>query len=219
MVFKKRGAASFFLLISSFILTGCSQKHHTFCLSEAKPCALPSPPRDQPTIQTNNIVAQKQNQTEQVPSVHSKKLKSHSAPLRHNENANKTTQNRFASVQVIENIRNNSMHSSPPLTKKQSTYIGMSKPNTVEKTGVAAHIYTIQLGAYRLADSRNYDIKRLNSTDNLYVFTMKNHLLGLAYGRFTSIKEAKEKKPLLIKQGFNEFQFRRLPSNATALIR
>lgn len=207
MTVKEINYISLSLFIGPFCLLGCAQQSHTFCQSETEECVSPLPPR----LQTSNPSSSMEAPRELAPITKPLTKEQHTAP--HSlfvRNTDQATQRAPKKVKIIENIRYQKKQTPPALMSKR-----ISPKHMGDNKAIAAR-YTVQLGAYRLENSRLIDINRLPPKSRLFIFKMKNNLLGLSYGSFASKQEAKTQVDWLKMHGFTEYQFRKLPANAAS---
>lgn len=87
--------------------------------------------------------------------------------------------------------------------------------NMIRKDGEKARKrYTIQLGSFRLTSSRNHVISQLPLDAPLHIFPMKRKLLGLSYGQYSNLNQAKAAFPKLNQLGLTDLQIRSWPKQA-----
>ena len=169
------------------LLTGCSQKRHTFCYEDTSHCEPPSPPSlsasssDPTETDSNELLVKASYSDNQMQETDSKRP-----------------------VQVIETLRNQ-----PNEVINNSPQVIFTK--RVSKSNTAIGSYTIQLGAYKLESSRQTVIKRFKDPQPLNLFSMPNGLLGLSYGSYASKTDALEMAQSLKHQGFHDLLIRRAP--------
>ncbi len=208
MTVKEINYISFCLFIGPFFLLGCAQQTHTFCQSETEECVSPLPPRLQASNPSSSMERPRELAPITKPMAKEQPTASHSLFAR---NTDQATQRSPKKVKIIENIRYQKKRTSPALMPKHASQKTIGDNRTITAR------YTVQLGAYRLENSRLIDINRLPTKSRLFIFKMKNNLLGLSYGSFDSKQEAKTQVDWLKMHGFTEYQFRKLPANATSL--
>lgn len=169
------------------LLTGCSQKRHTFCHEDTSHCQPPSPPS---LFTSSSKPAENDSNELSIKASYRDDQAQDAVSKRH--------------VQVIETLRNQPnelFHRSPQViyTKRAS------------QSETALGTYTIQLGAYKLESSRQTVIKRFKDPKPLNLFSMSNGLLGLSYGQYSSKGEALEITQHLKEQGFTDLLIRKTP--------
>jgi len=169
------------------LVTGCSQKRHTFCDDDTLPCELPSPPSlaeplVKPVATESKAIIAKASQSDLPTQEITKK----------------------SAVQVIETIRNQP-------DKKSNTATQVVFTKRAAQSDAVAGSYTIQLGAYKLESSRQTVMKRFKDQQPLKLFSMSNGYLGLSYGLYRSKTEAFDMAQALRHQGFNDLQIRKAP--------
>ncbi|WP_415896251.1 SPOR domain-containing protein [Neptuniibacter sp. QD57_21] len=169
------------------LLTGCSQKRHSFCHEDTSHCEPPSPP----SLSTSSNEPTKTDSTELV-------IKASYSNDQLQGAASKRP------VQVIETLRNQ-----PNKVINNPAQVIFTKRVSQSNTTIGS--YTIQLGAYKLESSRQTVIKRFKNPQPLNQFSMPNGLLGLSYGLYLSKAEALEMAQSLKHQGFNDLLIRRTP--------
>ncbi|WP_415894552.1 hypothetical protein ACMXYQ_08880 [Neptuniibacter sp. PT34_22] len=169
------------------LLTGCSQKRHTFCHDDTSHCEPPSPPSlsvssSEPTeIDSNELLIKASYSDNEIQGAASK-----------------------IPVQVIETLR----HQPNEVITRSPQVIFTKRISQLE---TAFGLYTIQLGAYKLESSRQTVIKRFKDPQPLNLFSMPNGLLGLSYGSYASKTDALEMAQSLEHQGFHDLLIRRAP--------
>ncbi|WP_154715112.1 hypothetical protein [Neptuniibacter caesariensis] len=107
-------------------------------------------------------------------------------------------------IEIIEVIR----------LSKRKPGLQTEKPRT-QNTFAASpgFTYTIQIGAYKKEISRQTVISQFKVDAPLYTFPMKNSFLGLSYGGFETIQQAKAQAELLIKKGYTDLHIRIAPQS------
>lgn len=241
MFLKGAGLPSILLVGSTALLSACSQKDQFICGLGDTPCEVPSPPREhtRTTAQKETaigITASSSTKAASTTSTTSTQVQSSKVVvIQHAETA--IPSQLIPSSNTIENTAPQLSPKTPPNSAKPLTKVQViehiRKPSTVVRTRViykasvtqpvtAARltsnaVYTIQLGAYKKISSRNHAINQFPDDSELLLFTMRNNLLGLSYGQYETLSEAKAKKSWLLEQGITDFVFRRLPGNAQPL--
>lgn len=240
MYFKGAGLSSILIIGSTALLSACSQNSHQFCPQNEPSCSVPSPPRAQDkSVQqleddkAKPITHLSEPNKEYV--VDSAKINSAALPAqssikgisRHSTSnmATPVATTAPAQVKVIEHIRKpETVVRTKVIFKRPATQTTVQ--TTVQTTAQASTTvpnltsnttYTIQLGAYRKASSREHAINLFPNSTELLLFKMRNDLLGLSYGQFDTLREAKAQKTWLLEQGITDFVVRRLPRNAQPL--
>ena len=238
MFLKGASLPSILLIGSTALLSACSQKDQLICGPINPDCEVPSPPREHTRVTTQKEtaidMASSSTKADSTPSMTSTQVQSSKlVALKHAETvfpsqpspqlpsplqpSNPAKQ--LTKVQVIEHIRK-------PATVIRTQVI--YKPSVAQTTNkvqssvtvpslTSNAVYTIQLGAYKKISSRNHAINQFPDDSELLLFTMRNDLLGLSYGQYETLSEAKAQKSWLLEQGITDFVFRRLPRNALPL--
>ena len=203
LILNKNTKLNTFLGFSAFVvLTGCSQKQHSFCLDNPD-CAPPSPPQltAKQVLYSKHMGPAKHtadHQT-QIATEHTTEIKDHS-----NERSSKAIPAQMSTrLQVIEHIR--------LPAPKQSRRVTLPEFKELAASADKDQHYTIQLGAYKLESSRQHVIKQFAQPEPLIKFKMTNGYLGLAYGQFSSRKAALEATKKLKALGFNDLMVRTTP--------
>lgn len=210
MFSKGASLASILIIGSTSLLSACSQNSHYSCEQNDPACSIPSPPREHKQTATD-IPLNTETSSTSVPAISSEPPKP--SKIVHERVVAKADQR--MNVQVIEHIRK----PTKPTYVKAKRYSHSNVKNTPSLAANAGNnvTYTIQLGAYRKASSRAHAINIFPDESELLLFTMRNELLGLSYGQFKTLSEAKAQETWLLEQGITDFVFRRLPRNAEPL--
>lgn len=187
-------------VLISGALVGCAPSQHSFCSpNQNQPCQLPEPPYR--SIEQHPVEAVSQN-PELKPST--PKTSTHMGKVKRDLNTSQPNIKARRNIEIIEVIRL-SKRKPGPQTKKPRT------PNNFAATPGFA--YTIQIGAYRKEISRQTVISQFAANAPLYTFPMKNSFLGLSYGSFETIHQAKAQAALLIKKGYTDLHIRKAPQS------
>ncbi|MAY43575.1 MULTISPECIES: hypothetical protein [unclassified Neptuniibacter] len=233
-MFLKGASLPFILLIgSTVLLSACSQKDQLICGLSNPDCEVPSPPREHTRVTTQKEtaigMASSSTKADSTPSMTSTQVQSSKAvtvkhadtvvPSQPSPQQPSNSAKQLTKVQVIEHIRKpttvvrTKVIYKPPVA--QTTNKVQSSVTVSSLTSNA--VYTIQLGAYKKISSRKHAIKQFPDDSELLLFTMRNDLLGLSYGQYETLSEAKAKRSWLLEQGITDFVFRHLPRNAQPL--
>lgn len=212
MLLKGVGLPSILLVGGVALLSACSQKSEFICGLSDPGCEIPSPPREH----TNATVQKETAIPSQLPPS-SNTIENSDHQLSPQLPSNSAKQ--ITKVQVIEHIRKPTsvvrtqlIYNPSVAQTKNKVQPPVTVPNFTSNT-----VYTIQLGAYKKISSRNHAINQFPDDSELLLFTMRNDLLGLSYGQYETLSEAKAKRSWLLEQGITDFVFRRLPRNAQPL--
>ncbi|MEM5536203.1 hypothetical protein WNY58_07345 [Neptuniibacter pectenicola] len=186
-------------MASSIIITGCAQKTPSACTNPYDQCT-PTPPRT-PT----KVTLQGAHSPE-----HSITTQSRSAIARiHHNTANRSTSvpaSKPSKVVIIETLRKPYLHTRP-----------QGSPEREKGSLPSPPFYTLQLGAYQKSSNLHRLINSLDDKADLFTYSIKTNLQGIAYGQFKTIDEAKAQHAWLTKHGIDDFLIRKLPANAKAL--
>jgi len=203
LILNKNTKLNTFIGFSAFVvLTGCSQKQHSFCLDNQE-CAPPSPPQ----LTAKQVLYSKHmglvNHTE---GNQTQTATEHTTIAEHpNERSSKAIPAQTtSSLQVIEHIRLPAPKQSRRVALPEFKQLAAPSSKEIRR-------YTIQLGAYKLESSRQHVIKQFAQPEPLMQFKMTNGYLGLAYGQFASRKAALEATKKLKALGFNDLMVRTTP--------
>lgn len=185
-------------MASSIIITGCAQKAPPACTYPCDQCT-PAPPR----------TSAKPNQGAHPPE-HSITAQSRRATARiHHNTANRSTSipaSKPSKVVIIETLRKPYQQTRPPSSFER------------EKGSVPPlPFYTLQLGAYQKSSNLQRLINTIEDKSDLFTYSIKTNLRGIAYGQFKTIDEAKAQDTWLTQHGIDDFFIRKLPANAKAL--
>ena len=184
---------------SSIIITGCAQKTPPACTDPYDQCT-PTPPRTstKATLQGSHppeysITTQNRRATARIP--HDTTNRSTSTPA-----------SKPSKVVIIETLRK-----PYPRTRPQGL------PEREKGSFPPSPFYTVQLGAYEKSSNLHRLIDRIEDKTDLFTYSIKTNLHGIAYGQFKTIDEAKAQHAWLTKHGIDDFLIRKLPANAKAL--
>lgn len=200
MLFKSSKTVSTLCVLISGALAGCAPSQHTFCSpKQNQPCQLPEPPYR--SSEQHPVVAASYN-PELKPGTPKQ-----SVPMDKANKDLKTSQLNIQprrNIEIIEVIRLSKQKPAPQAKKPRT-------PNTFVATpGV---VYTIQIGAYKKEISRQTVISQFAADAPLYTFPMENSFLGLSFGSFETIHQAKAQAELLIKKGYTDLHIRKAPQS------